>query len=164
MFNNKKGDMPTLEEIVKFIPHFGLALLLIFIILGFYKSCISEARDQRDFDFERMISEMKELGNGDSITVPINGKDYNIAVFPKNSSESHFHCAEQTCICLYKSSTYDLGTSPNRCEIFRTGGKIVGLNCLEGTICLQIPLTKIDTQTKATLEKKNNIVTITFKK
>lgn len=164
MFRNKKGDMPTLEEIVKFIPHLLLAIVLLFVIMNFYRSCVAETRTPQDVDFDRVIAEMKDLSNGESITVPISGKDYSMIVSEKNTSQSHWHCTEQTCICLYKTSTSVSSDTPSRCEIFRDGGKIVGGNCIDGKICLQMTDSKITTQTKINLYKNNNVVVISPKK
>lgn len=167
MFNNKKGDMPTLEEVVKLVPHLILAVLMIFILATFYKSCTTEEKDQRDFDFERIIAEINDLSNKESIGVPIKGQFYYLVVFEKQSLQSNISCSDLTCLCLFKingeKNEYEYGINPDKCEKFKEGGRIIGGKCVEGNLCFQITNPKIENQEKTSsinLEKNNNITFI----
>ena len=172
MFNNKKGDMPTLEEIVKLIPHLALVILLMFILATFYNSCLTEVKDQRDFDFERIIAEINELGEGESLAVPIKGEFYYIIVFEKESSLSEMFCGDKTCLCLYKTAEEEVtygGRDPDQCERFNKGGKIeintrTNKNkCIDGEICFKVIEARIENQAKVKvidLNKKDNIIFI----
>lgn len=169
MFNNKRGDMPTLEEVVKLIPHLALAILLIFILATFYRSCVTEEKDQRDFDFERIIAEINDLGSEESIAVPIKGEFYYITVFEKETSLSDLNCGGKTCLCLYKTVEEEVtygGRDPDQCERFRNGGKIEEGKCIDGDICFNMINERIENQAKVNvvnLDKNNNIVIISPK-
>jgi len=156
-------EMPTLEQLVKIIYGVIITLILLFVISGFYRACVAEDKDQKDFDFERIIAEIQALDNGESIGVPIKGEFYNIVTFEKGTSASDSHCRDKTCICLYKGTEYSLDDKPSSCERFSKGGKLVGGSCTDGDICFTVKTTLIETQAKVSvvdLEKNNNIVTI----
>ncbi len=169
MLNNKRGDMPTLEEVVKLIPHLILAVLMIFILATFYKSCTTEEKDQRDFDFERIIAEINDLSDKESIDVPIKGQFYYLIAFEKQSLQSNISCSDLTCLCLFKideEEEYIYETNPDKCERFKDGGKVKGGTCVDGNICFQVTNTRIENQEKVSvvnLEKNNNIVVISPK-
>ncbi|TKJ17375.1 hypothetical protein CEE44_02470 [Candidatus Woesearchaeota archaeon B3_Woes] len=169
MFNDKRGEI-TLEEVVKLVPHLILAVSMIVILTMFYRSYTTEAKDQRDFDFERIIAEINDLSDKESIGVPIKGQFYYLVAFEKESLQSNISCSDLTCLCLFKidgeKNEYNYGTNPDKCEKFKNGGKIKEGKCVEGNICFQTTNPKIENQEKVSvvnLEKNNNIAVISPK-
>ena len=163
MFNGKRGEMPTLEEIVKFIPHLVLAIFMIFILTSLYQACSTKYRDQSDFDFDRVVTEIKELKEGESISVPIKGELYVLTVFQEESTASKFNCGGKTCIALYKEKYDDL-VSPNRKEIFKKAGKVDGGRCDSG-FCISSIILNAETQVKTKairLKMENKIISLSL--
>lgn len=140
MLNNKKGAMPALEELVKLIPHMLLIFVMLIAISSFYKACVAENKDSIDFDFERVITEIKDLSNDESINVPIKGYGYTIKIFQKTKKgeEKNLRCTNGACLCLYKTPDWNGDTAFVKCEPFSKGGRVEGDECVDGDICFRI--------------------------
>jgi D-alanyl-D-alanine carboxypeptidase-like protein len=156
---NKRGEAPTLEELVKFIPEFILFVVLIMVISQFSTSCMPNDKDQITLDFQRITNEVNSLTNGEEILVPINPhyeKSYIIQSYSKDNTQ--VKCSKKACVCLFKKNDDKYNEIPDKCEKFNNGGVIIDDFCSEGKICFSEEKIEVKNQTTFFLKKQNNIV------
>lgn len=138
---NKKGELVTLEEIVKFLPKVLLFLALLFFIYGIIDAIFSKRPTLASLDFDRVSRDIEFLDKDEIVRTPISTKwyikqnDVYEYRFYKSGKDKFHHpnCPDYTeaCICL-------LGGDTPECRSFKNVDfKIEGSKTKDG-IVLQI--------------------------